>query len=230
MENINKFKIMANCITCEHPLVNFTNHLLDLIEVQEIETAEEFRIMMQGVLDTGYFVHVNTKNLCCPDCPTENCGAGIYFLGTYEKFELFVEALEASNKQVNLCCTNYLMGNSNYSGAQTFYSKFGCELYSCCNDFNSSFMNEFLSQLILIAGINSLIVVNDLIESGIIEYSTINGHSSLGILLECANKLPVIFRPSFLQITRNYAIIISCDCQQDMVGVMNINRFEECYS
>ena len=31
---------MANCITCEHPLVNFTDYLLDLIEVQEIERFE----------------------------------------------------------------------------------------------------------------------------------------------------------------------------------------------
>ena len=126
---------MANCITCEHPLINFTDYLLDLIEVQEIETAEEFRVMMQDVLDTGYFVHVNTKNLCCPDCPTSNCGEGVWYFGDTSGFQDFTQflGLDVVPPTSQVCCTNY------FGSPSMFYSEEGpaetnCTLYSCCNN------------------------------------------------------------------------------------------------
>lgn len=236
MENINKFKIMANCITCEHPLVNFTDYLLDLIEVQEIETAEEFRVMMQDVLDTGYFVHVNTKNLCCPDCPTSNCGAGVWYFGNKNGFRDFTQFLGldvvpptapvGTSKLRQVCCTNY------FGNPSMFYSEEGpyetsCTLYSCCNQFNQEYINQLLTTFISFTGIYSLIAINSILSVGMFEYSTFQGDSSLGIILDCFNRFSDVFKPVFIGLLFG-GIVISCACQENSVGVMSITRFLEC--
>lgn len=219
---------MANCITCEHPLVNFTDYLLDLIEVQEIETAEEFRVMMQDVLDTGYFVHVNTKNLCCPDCPTSNCGEGVWYFGGNTGFRDFSQflGLDVVRPKSQVCCTNY------FGNPSMFYSEEGpyetsCTLYSCCNQFNQEYINQLLTTVISFSGINSLIAINGFLSMGMFEYSTFQGDSSLGIILDCFNRFSSTFKPTFFELLFD-GIVISCACQENSVGVMSITRFLEC--
>jgi hypothetical protein len=229
VENINKFKIMANCITCEHPLVNFTDYLLDLIEVQEIETAEEFRVMMQDVLDTGYFVHVNTKNLCCPDCPSTNCGAGVWYFGKYSRFKDFTQflGLDVVPPTSYVCCTNYFSNPKHFYTEGSGSNTTNCTLYSCCNQFNQEYINQLLTTFISFSGIYSLIVINDTLSGGVFEYSTFQGDSSLGIILDCFNRFSDVFKPVFFELLFK-GIVISCACQENSVGVMSITRFLEC--
>lgn len=229
MENINKFKIMANCITCEHPLVNFTDYLLDLIEVQEIETAEEFRVMMQDVLDTGYFVHVNTKNLCCPDCPTSNCGEGVWYFGDKDGFRDFTQflGLDVVRPKSQVCCTNYFGNPSMFYLEEGGPYETNCTLYSCCNQFNQEYINQLLTTLISFYGIYSLFVLNTTLSGGVFEYSTFQGDSSLGIILDCFNRISDVFKPVFAELLLK-GIVISCACQENSVGVMSITRFLEC--
>lgn len=228
---------MANCITCEHPLVNFTDYLLDLIEVQEIETAEEFRVMMQDVLDTGYFVHVNTKNLCCPDCPTSNCGEGVWYFGGRIGFRDFTQFLGldvvpptapvGTSKLRQVCCTNYFGNPSMFYLEEGGPYETNCTLYSCCNQFNQEYINQLLTTFISFTGINSLIIINSILHGGMFEYSTFQGDSSLGVILDCMSRFSSTFMSTFFELLFD-GIVISCACQENSVGVMSITRFLEC--
>jgi hypothetical protein len=115
------------------------------------------------VLSSGISVS-NNKNLCCPDCKN-----GVYFLGGAEKF------LQVFNIGTTICCLEHS------STIETWLNVLDetQNEYKCCNtDFNEAIQQWFNAA----SSSSANFYLDDILETGVLESSSFNGYSGLGIL------------------------------------------------
>jgi hypothetical protein len=153
----------------------------------------------------------------------------VWYFGDKDGFKDFTQflGLDVVRPKSQVCCTNYFGNPSMFYSEEGVPYEINCTLYSCCNQFNQEYINQLLTTFISFSGIYSLIVINDTLSGGVFEYSTFQGDSSLGIILDCFNRISDVFKPVFFELLFK-GIVISCACQENSVGVMSITRFLEC--
>jgi hypothetical protein len=216
------------CVQCENPLVKFIEYVDTQITVQGITTQVNANLLVQNLLSAGYFVSNKiNNNLCCPDCPIENCDDGVYFIGNLASFITFAEFMGLNTpRTTRLCCTNYYLDVDGYA---SFYETVGCTgIYSCCNKFESECLNNYLTFANEIEGHYATYLTQ-----GLVEYSVIDGNSALCDIITALESSSTLCQLAFLQIgfgSAGNGMVVSCGCRPGYTGVMNLTRFTECGS
>jgi hypothetical protein len=160
----------------------------------------------------------NNKNLCCPDCKN-----GVYFLGGARNFVylyttltggLAVPANVGINKPVNLLTKTRICCLEHASTVQTWMDvvRIIGEQYPCCNtDFNEAVQQWFSAS----SSSSANFYLDDLFEIGILESSSFNGYSGLGILFNYLQlNHPELTAEDYLNILGvivNLGIVIQCN-------------------
>ena len=188
--NTNKCTCETNL--CTNPLVYLVKTALPIVE-NYIPEIEDFFANNSGgdISDYINLSMTNSGTLCCPDCKN-----GIYYLGNQDYFNQIVKAGE------NVCCVEYLGLDAN--------SPKGVK---CCDtDFLSAVQN-WIKQLSNYDLMNSSFSLGDL--NSIVESSSFNGYSGLGIVLNFLqlnypNLDPVLYI-LFIGVILTYGIVIKCE-------------------
>lgn len=143
----------------------------------------------------------NNKNLCCPDCKN-----GVYFLGGAQNFIDLYTALSLSTTRI--CCLEHA------STVQTWMDVVAetGDNYACCNtDFNEAVQQWFNAS----SSTSVNFYLDDILEIGILESSSFNGYSGLGILFNYLQlSHPELTAEDYLNILGvivNLGIIIQCN-------------------
>lgn len=136
----------------------------------------------------------NNKNLCCPDCKR-----GVYFLGNAEVFLKLEEGAD-------ICCLEHL------STVETWLKVLeAIGDTPCCNtDFNEAIQQWIDSS----SSSTANFYLDDLIQLGILESSSFNGYSGLGILFNYLQlNHPELTDEDYLNILGvivNLGVVIQC--------------------
>lgn len=151
----------------------------------------------------------NNKNLCCPDCKN-----GVYFLGGAENFITLQQTL--LNSKTRICCLEHA------SSVQTWLTVLEAtqNQYGCCNtDFNEAVQQWFSAS----SSTSVNFYLDDILEIGVLESSSFNGYSGLGILFNYLQLThPELTSEDYLNILGvivNLGIVIQCDgCEMIMAS------------
>jgi hypothetical protein len=152
----------------------------------------------------------NNKNLCCPDCKN-----GIYFLGGAENFIDLYNGINSTT--IRICCLEHA------STVETWLKVIEAtgNQYGCCNtDFNEAFQQWFDAS----SSSSANFYLDDLVGLGILESSSFNGYSGLGILFNYLQlNHPELTPEDYLNILGvivNLGLVIQCNgCEMIMASV-----------
>lgn len=143
----------------------------------------------------------NNKNLCCPDCKN-----GIYYLGGAESFLMVQQFLLGSRTRI--CCLEHA------TTVETWLKVLEAtqNQYSCCNtEFNEAIQQWFNAS----SSTSANFYLDDLFEIGILESSSFNGYSGLGILFNYLQlNHPELTAEDYLNILGvivNLGLVIQCN-------------------
>ena len=143
----------------------------------------------------------NNKNLCCPDCKN-----GVYFLGGAQNFIDLYAALSLTTTRI--CCLEHA------STVRTWMNVLDetNDQYACCNtDFNEAVQQWFSAS----SSTSVNFYLDDILEIGILESSSFNGYSGLGILFNYLQlNHPELTAEDYLNILGvivNLGIVIQCN-------------------
>lgn len=160
----------------------------------------------------------NNKNICCPDCKN-----GVYYLGGAEKFLMMQQFL--LNSKIRICCLEHA------TNVETWLKVLEAtqDQYGCCNtDFNEEL------ELWIAASSSSTAYFNldDVLAIGILESSSFNGYSGLGILFNYLQlNHPELTSEDYLNILGvivNMGLVIQCDgCEMIMASVETYLKWAE---
>ena len=143
----------------------------------------------------------NNKNLCCPDCKN-----GVYFLGGAQNFiDLYTEL---SLSTTRICCLEHA---STVRTWMNVVEETG-DSYPCCNtDFNEAVEQWFSASSSTSVNFD----LDDILTLGILESSSFNGYSGLGILFNYLQlNHPELTAEDYLNILGvivNLGIVIQCN-------------------
>lgn len=180
---------------------------------------------LDSVLDSGISI-TSSENFCCPDCNSKN---GFYFLGSAYRFSDLIEenglgntlpygVPEATPFDVNLkyrCCVNYQLpvelrgeyfNQFKPTETQTSNNLVYDKTPTCCsNDFAAS-----VQELFMLTGTDTTVLFG-----GLVEASTFNGKSGLGIMLNLLKTIsPALSKldlSAFFILLIQRGIVIQCD-------------------
>lgn len=211
-------KCNTNKCTCEtnlciNPLVYLVKTALPIVEnyISEIEEfidnnnkgreipaglKEEWGI--PSAFDLSSYINLSMTNsgtLCCPDCKN-----GIYYLGNYRMLNAILENGE------KICCIEYLALNLRIKNF---------DVKCCGTDFLSS-VQAWLQQLSNYNLENASFALDEI--NSIVEVSSFNGYSGLGILLNFLQlnypNLDEVIYVLIMGVILTYGVVIKCDgCQ-----------------
>lgn len=143
----------------------------------------------------------NNKNLCCPDCKN-----GVYFLGGAQNFIDLYAALSLTTTRI--CCLEHA------STVQTWMNVLAetNDQYACCNtDFNEAVQQWFSAS----SSTSVNFYLDDILATGVLESSSFNGYSGLGILFNYLQlSHPELTAEDYLNILGvivNLGIVIQCN-------------------
>lgn len=216
---------------CINPLVFLIKEVFG-----KVSDGISVAVSLNTVLEAGISV-TSSSNFCCPDCDSPT---GFYYLGTGYRFEDLIEITGLGNTlpygapenqpiDVNRkyrCCVNYQVALGNLRGGEynEFYNidrynsqfkpteeqianniSFNKTPTCCSNDFAAS-----VQELFTITGAD-----NTVLEAGLIEASTFNGKSGLGIMLKFLKGIsPALSKlelSAFFNILLINGIVVKCD-------------------
>ena len=215
---------------CINPLVFLIKEVFG-----KVSDGISLPISLNTVLDAGISI-TSSSNFCCPDCDSPT---GFYFLGTAYRFEDLIEITGLGNTlpygapenqpiDVNRryrCCVNYQIAlgdfineSNDYYSIDRYNSQFKPteeqvddnisfdKTPTCCsNDFAAS-----VQELFTLTGAD-----NTVLEGGLVEASTFNGKSGLGIMLKFLKGIsPALSKTelsAFFNILFLNGIIVKCD-------------------
>lgn len=160
----------------------------------------------------------NNKNLCCPDCKN-----GVYFLGGAESFITLQQDL--LNSKTRICCLEHA------SSVQTWLNILEAtqNQYGCCNtDFNEAVQQWFSAS----SSTSVNFYLDDILEIGVLESSSFNGYSGLGILFNYLQLThPELTSEDYLNILGvivNLGIVIQCNgCEMIMASTQTYLQWAE---
>jgi hypothetical protein len=233
-----------NCLNCTNPIYKFVEWLNT--QVTTSTTDIQFLTLLGNVLNnddslhaSGYTINKRTfPNYCCPDCPSNDCYGGTYFLGNTEQAtEFLTDYVLAEGKITNSCCINYYADYSVAADPAFALLLQSTESYVCCNKFSSEYLNLYLrtletyydssepSHLSLFASAPFM----QILDEGIFEYSLFNGDSAIGDIIIAANTIVnPLFRFLFLAYLLTRGLVITCsECAEanNSINIMTTLNF-----
>lgn len=219
---------------CINPLVFLIKEVFG-----KVSDGVSISTSIDTILDTGISI-TSSSNFCCPDCNSKN---GFYFLGAAHQFNTLVEFNGFGNTlpnnspsgavfDVNLkyrCCVNYQLPldeiRTTYfeqfkpTYAQTNNNILFDKTPTCCsNDFAAS-----VQELFMLTGADNAVLFG-----GLIEASTFNGKSGLGIILKFLKTIsPTLSKlelSAFLIPILQRGLVVKCDgCD---TTIMTVSQYE----
>lgn len=168
-------------------------------------------LALTQVLSYGISIS-NNKNLCCPDCKN-----GVYFLGGAQNFIDLYAALSLTTTRI--CCLEH---TSTLETWMTVLTETNDE-YACCNtDFNEVVQQWFSASSSSTAYFN----LDDVLKTGVLESSSFNGYSGLGILFNYLQlSHPELTAEDYLNILGvivNLGIVIQCNGCEMTIASTNV--------
>lgn len=208
-------KCNTNKCTCEtnlciNPLIYLVktalpiiqNYIPEIKEVIDNNNGGKAAVGLKeegGILDTydpSLYINLSMTNsgtLCCPDCKN-----GIYYLGNQDYFNQIADAGE------RFCCIESL-------GLNLKESK-NANIKCCDTDFLSAVQN-WIQQLSNYDLANASFSIGDI--NSIVESSSFNGYSGLGIVLNFLQlnypDLDPVLYVLFIGVILTYGIVIKCE-------------------
>ena len=162
----------------------------------------------------------NNKNLCCPDCTN-----GIYFLGSVERFIYLFENTLKSN--IRYCCIEH------YASVEAIINlKESISYPTCCNTDFPEAVDQWINSS---SSISDYFYLDDVTNEGIIESSSFNGYSGLGILFNYLQLTkPELTSEDYLNILgviANLGIVIQCNGCEIIIGSVDtyLDYFKSSY-
>jgi hypothetical protein len=226
-------------MNCINPIYKLGEYLIN--QISSTTTDEEFRLLLVATLNTtinGYSISKRLNpTLCCPDCPTDECNGGTYFLGNMVNMISFIMAYindENEKLQNRICCGNMI--GSYAASTQQGVAELAV-LPICCNSFSKGYVDSLLLSMetwydednITHSTMCTNYPYNTVIDNGIVEYSLFNGDSAINDFIETANMLPNdSFKFIFLMYVLNEGIVITCsECAQvnSTINIMTTSNF-----
>jgi hypothetical protein len=226
-------------MNCINPIYKLGEYLVN--QISSTTTDEEFRLLLVATLNTtinGYSISKRLNpTLCCPDCPTDECNGGTYFLGNMVNMISFIMAYindENEKLQNRICCGNMI--GSYAASTQQGVAELAV-LPICCNSFSKGYVDSLLLSMetwydednITHSTMCTNYPYNTVIDNGIVEYSLFNGDSAINDFIETANMLPNdSFKFIFLMYVLNEGIVITCsECAQvnSTINIMTTSNF-----
>ncbi len=217
----NTNKCTCEVTTCINPLIYMFKGMFSLVGTESdnllvleilgsISNSEEPTVSPTFTLDittalietlTGGISISNNKNLCCSDCKN-----GVYFLGGAQNFIELHTALNLTTTRI--CCLEHA------STVQTWINVLAetNNQYGCCNtDFNEAVQQWFSAS----SSTSVNFYLDDILTLGILESSSFNGYSGLGILFNYLQlSHPELTAEDYLNILGvivNLGIVIQCN-------------------
>ena len=133
-------------MNCINPIYKLGEYLVN--QISSTTTDEQFRLLLVATLNTnvnGYSISKRLNpTLCCPDCPTDECNGGTYFLGNMVNMISFVMAYindENEKLQNRICCGNMI--GSYAASTQQGVAELAV-LPICCNSFSKGYVDSLL--------------------------------------------------------------------------------------
>lgn len=226
-------------MNCINPIYKLGEYLVN--QISSTTTDEEFRLLLAATLNTtinGYSISKRLNpTLCCPDCPTDECNGGTYFLGNIVNMISFVTTYindKDGKLQDRICCANVIgsyAANTQQGVAELL------RLPICCNSFSKGYVDTLLLSMetwydednITHSTMCAEYPYNTVIDNGIVEYSLFNGDNAINDFIETANMLPNdSFKFIFLMYILNEGIVITCsECAQvnSTINIMTTSNF-----
>ena len=226
-----------NCINPIYKLVEYLN-----TQVTSTTSDADFRALLINTLNTtvnGYSISKRLNpTMCCPECPTDECNGGTYFLGNFVNgisFSLaYINDQEIGKLETRVCCRNSI-------GSYDAHHQQGIsELSSlpvCCNSFSKGYIDNLLLLMETWYDENNSThntmcanyPYNTIISNGVAEYSLFNGDSAIYDFITAANLLPTdSFKFIFLMYILNEGLVITCsECAQanNTINIMTTSNF-----
>ena len=226
-----------NCINPIYKLVDYLNS-----QITSTTTDEQFRLLLIATLNTtlnGYSISKRLNpTLCCPECPTDECNGGTYFLGNTINAVSFVLAYvnekDGGKRADRICCANII---ESYDCAIQQGTSELAEFSICCNSFSNGYVDSLLLQLERLYDENNIthstMCTNypyiTIIGNGIVEYSLFNGDSAIMDILTAVENLPNdSFKFIMLMYILNEGLVITCsECAQvnSTINIMTTSNF-----
>ena len=212
---------------CTNPLLYVLDQAASLIgtdysDIQigntPVTSTNTIYTALYTILQSGLVVSNNTK-LCCPDCDSNN---GFYFLGNSENLVQTATYFLIDGPLTYPCCIEYKL---NFTRLEQLTQSFNGDLPECCGtDFIDHYASWFQS-----ADLSSLdfdIDYTALNNLELIEGSTFNGYSGLGIMYNyLQSKYPDLtaldYYGLYLVIV-NYGIVVKCGDCNITIGSSNL--------
>jgi hypothetical protein len=185
-------KCSCETTICTNPLIYAMKSVFSLVDGNA-----NLPTVLSDVLTGGISIS-NNKNLCCPDCKN-----GIYFLGGAENFiNLY------NTTTTRICCLEHASAvETRLTVIEATGNKYGC----CNTDFNEAFQQWFDAS----SSSSANFYLDDLVELGILESSSFNGYSGLGILFNYLQlNHPELTPENYLNILSvivNLGLVIQCN-------------------
>lgn len=160
----------------------------------------------------------NNKNLCCPDCKN-----GVYFLGGAQNFIDLHTALSLSTTRI--CCLEHAATIETWLRVLEKTQ----DQYKCCDtDFNEAVYQWFNAS----SSTSVNFYLDDILAIGVLESSSFNGYSGLGILFNYLQlNHPELTAEDYLNILGvivNLGIVIQCNgCEMIMASVETYLKWAE---
>lgn len=226
-----------NCINPIYKLVEYLN-----TQVTSTTSDADFRDLLIATLNTtvnGYSIPKRLNpTLCCPECPTDECNGGTYFLGNAVNaisFSLgYISDKQSGKQKERICCHNIL---GSYATVTQQGSSELAGLPICCNSFSKGYVDSLLLSMETWYDEDNSIhntmcadyPYNTIISNGILEYSLFNGDSAIYDFITAANLLPTdSFKFIFLMYILNKGLVITCsECAQanNTINIMTTSNF-----
>lgn len=223
---------------CTNPLVFLIKEVFG-----KVSDGVSVAASLDTILDSGISITSSSK-FCCPDCNTPH---GFYYLGLVNPFLDLIE-LEGlgntaptnsvdSNNGVQFdinrryrCCVNYQLPIERRIGYFQAFKPDVDQLEinlsfdktpSCC----STDFSDAVQELVLITGAD-----NAVIQAGLIEASTFNGKSGLGIMLKFLKTISPALSKSdlsafFIQLLSRGVVVVCDECTTFIMTVQQYDMY-----
>ena len=197
----------------KNPIIEYIN---SIINQHAVDPTKSFNTLMAN----NFSIIGQNTEYCCSDC------GYISFLGPVTNSESIsmldaVYSIMGDGTFPKSCCENYDISDIHLIGSLNIISnsiKYQSKI--CCNDFNKcSTTFTDLMQKYLFAGSLGAIDTYDTYRKGIHEYGTINGNSSLCLLVDKIQHLSDIDKKDFLDaFFTQGGFIVFCEGSNVWVG------------
>jgi hypothetical protein len=185
---------------------------IDATPIRPIKTLKFTLDVTTALIETlaGGISISNNKNLCCPDCKN-----GIYYLGGAQSFLQVQEFIRYSTTRI--CCLEHATTVETW--LKVLESLGGNDFPCCHTDFNEAVQQWFDAS----SSSSANFYLDDLFEIGILESSSFNGYSGLGILFNYLQlNHPELTAEDYLNILGvivNLGLVIQCNgCEMIMAS------------